>query len=611
MNWRRNSIYLLIGAALTAWYYFYEIRGSELRTEAELEAARVMPGLEPARLQRIRISRLAETPPDMETQDTHPYLLEFYRSDGEWYLQKPVIANCDQDIAEALAGNLVKIRRGRLIVSNPESLEPYGLGTPGFIIDLSYDGTETQIRLGDENPSGDAFYASFGDNPDIYLVDISLKTSLIRKALEFRKREVMDTSRDSINGVTVEFPKDALTLVFKRTNQEWTVREEKASQGHGSPEVGKESPADMSRIQEMLGVLTARSIDDFIDQPADADQYGLREPTIRIRAVPDDGTLSVIDIGEHSDPGGKSRYARCNESGPVLILKNDFYDVFKPDYFYYRSKTVCDMNRDVIDRIVIESPKASIELVRDSGGAWTMIKPPDVKTDSLAAGSYLSSLTYLRATGVKRPDERFGDTIAVIKLFSANAPDTPITLLEIGGKPSDDVGRWIKTKESEDVFRISDSDADALMPDTFHFKDKTLMHVEKSDVRKIRVTRAGHSIEFEPDASSWRLTDTGGGEFSQDVAENIYWTIHALDMDAELQVNANPSESGLLARYGLDEPNITVQITLLDGQSVSLLFGHSERGQIAVWKENEPVIGAVEESRLEPLTALSWTSSKP
>lgn len=601
MNWKRNGMLLLLAAALAGWYYFYEIRGSEKRALTEIESSRVVPGVDAAQVRRISIDRIADLQDEMVSAN-RVYRMVFSKSDGQWSLKEPVEALCDQMSVESLADQLVQLRRGRLVAENPDDPGTYGLESPAFVINLEYETGQARFRLGDENPAGDSLYASFGDNPAVYIIDNAVRSELIRKANDYRNRRIVSVSSDSINSLDIEFPGTSFKLELVKKDDSWTVN------------AGKEFPGDDQRIREIVAALTAQSITDFIDEPVDPDHYGLREPFIRIRTGTADLASILIEVGNHADPGGKTRYTRIAGSGPVMIVKKEFYDVFKADAFHYRSKTVCDMNRDVVDRIVIEKPGETIELVRDETGAWRMTDLAEGKTDSQVVGSFLSGLTYLRATGIKPEEEPFGPTGAVIRLFSNSSPEAPVTQLEIGGTASNGVGRWVKSSDSTDVLRISETDANPLIPDRFHFQDKTFLRFEKNEVKAIRIERGDRSVEIKPEESTWKMTqpaDAAEGSWTAETMEAVFLAIHDLQMDAVAQRFDSVPNDADLDQFGLRNPVMTVQILLSNNRVETIRIGRTGPDRSTVWKERDSVIALIENDRLEPLLSLEWGALNP
>ncbi len=597
MNWRRNGILILLASILITWYYYYEIKGSIKREKAEIESARVIPGLEVSRMSDLTITRIPKMPEAIPGMSDQSYLLKFSRKEDLWTLLEPCKAECNQSTVDTLASAIAELQRKPLITGKPDSLAIYGLDAPGFLIDIGYDTGRMQIKLGDENPAGDAYYAAFEGDTGVYLISNEIKNSLFRKVNDYRKRNIVDASRDSISGLTVEFPAESKTFEFIKNNMVWSVRET------------EEAPGDDSRIQELLASLTAQSIEDFIDQPGELSEYGLLQPQIRISASMEDSTRTLIEIGNHADEGGKTRYGRRDASGPVFIVKKDFYDVFKPDFFYYRSKNVCDMNREIVNRISIETSQDRIELVRNDSGGWGMVASEKLEADALAVGSYLSNLTYLRATGLKPVTEPFGETEGVVRLYAGDSTETPLTVLEIGGIPPDGVGRWLKTSDESGVFRISESDAASLIPGVFHFRIKNILRLDKSQIETIRIEHGIHAIEFEPDDISWRLTAPEGEEVSEKILDDIFRAIHQLDMDAVIRESDDVPTAAELGEYGLEDVDLRLIVTLKGGQKETLNMSFADDSRVIVHRPGDTMIASIEASKIQPLLDFPWDKS--
>ncbi len=461
MKWKQPVILLVCLAALSIWYYYFEIRQPEQQQQQITEARRFLPGKTVDDLERISIQRIPILPDDISTPDDPDYHIDLVRVEGEWELVRPVRSKGNQTIVNAVGNRLAHIKQTRIVIEEPKTLEPYGLDKPAFIVTLESQSDQVVCLFGDMNPSGDAYYAKLQGKNDVFLVSNDIYEDLILSARDFRKRTIVDANRHDITILTLEFVKEAKHLSFTLADdQNWYI------------ENGHKALADPARIQELLGALTNQLIQNFVDDPGLKDIYGLDEPFLTIRATVNTEDF-LLEIGDYADAGGKMRYGRRNKSGPVLMFNNEFFNLFRPDFFYYRSKIICRMDRYIVNKIEIESPDFVTQLVRIESGDWLMQKPAVPATDSTAVGSYLSTLTHLRATGLKPDDVPFGEPESFIRLYDDALEDEPFVTLTLGGSPEDGVGRWIKNSKENVVFRMSETDLERVFPapDYFTFQD--------------------------------------------------------------------------------------------------------------------------------------------
>lgn len=456
MIWKRTLFLLFVLILLAGWYYFYEIRGEAKRSTRDIESRRVLPGAQISDVHSFSTQRFVNLPDvysDIADSDL-TYRIEIVRSNGRWTLVNPIQDDCDQETVDAAVSRFTHLQRGRIVSENPESLSLYGLDKPAFQVILECADRRMTCTIGDENPRGDSFYTLFDTDKTVYLVSSEIKPDLLATAHEYRNRSILETSRNAITGLLLAFPDHDMTLFFeKNDNHEWFISQ------------SNDIPGDQTRIEELAGVLTAQTVQSFIDDPGPMSDYGLDEPFIHIEAYSSGLEIFRLDIGDYADAGGKLRFARRNSSGPVLLINKSFFEVFKPDLFHYRSKNVCNMDRGVINRILIEYGDHKIDLTRLGDTGWQMTEPAAPVTDSTATGTYLSNLTYLKATGLKPDNVDFGEPMATIRLFSDTHSEGALTTLTIGDKPEDAVGRWVTCSDDPAVFRVSDADIDKLLPD--------------------------------------------------------------------------------------------------------------------------------------------------
>jgi hypothetical protein len=457
MNWKQPLILFLILAALGAWYFYYEIHEPQRKQFLLTESSRFLPGTTADDLQRISVRRIPMIPYTAEVPDELGYHIDIVRIDGDWMLVEPVRSQCDQTIVNAVGNRFAQLKHVRMLVESPDTLATFGLDNPSFILTLNTDSERVVCFFGDRNPSGDAYYVMLEEKNAVYLVADDIHDDLILMARDYRNRSIVDGTRQDISDLTLTFARENKKLIFTRDeDRQWYV-----SNGHMSY-------ADQTRVEELLGALTNQYIQNFVDDPGAMERYGLDKPLVQIQATINSQRY-LLEIGDYADAGGKMRYAIRNESPPVLMFNREFFELFQPSFFHYRSGNICRMDRHIVNKIEIDTEEYLITLVRTDAAGWLMQTPSVPATDSTAVGSFLSSLTHLKATGLKPDDAPFGKPTSFIRLYDDVSAELPFVTLTLGGSPEDGVGRWIKNSDENVVFRMSKTDIERIFPNPDFF----------------------------------------------------------------------------------------------------------------------------------------------
>ncbi|MBN1296904.1 DUF4340 domain-containing protein [bacterium] len=586
----RNITLLIVLAALACWYYFYEIRGSAQREEAAREATRILPGVTASDITSLAITRIPRLPDgtvfDDVTDLTHT--IRFSHIDMTWKLVEPVCAEGNQDTIGSLAADLAVIAHERVIEEQPSDRTPYGLDIPAFVIDIESLKGNARIQLGDENPAGNAFYASIGTDPAIILINNGIRPLLLKNVDHFRDRRLISVADHAMTSFSIIFPLSDMRIAFVNEGDEWVM------------EQPIRSPVDAMRLEDIVATLASPVITGFIDAPEDPLRYGLARPSVVLEFVSGDNMQSV-SLGTDADPGGKTRYARKGDTGPVVIVGKNVAELFPEDVFYYRSKTVCRLDSTVVQRIRIDSENGSIVAEKDDSLAWRIIEPSVLRTDGEAVSGFLSDLTYLRATGVMAMGDSFGSPIGRIQVFESE--EAPVWELTIGGRPVDGVGRWVQASDDTTVYRVSDEDIDRLLPEIDRFMDKRVVEFDRMDLSSVEISSGDRIWRYSVNGDRYNGI-TGEPALDVDTMENLTWTLHTLRFERIIQQTADPTAGPDV--FGLDHPIIAARLSFSNKRIVEIQFSKRDAVTDEIYARlgDFGVIGTVDPRHIEPLLIL-------
>jgi Domain of unknown function (DUF4340) len=563
MKWLNQVILILILALVGGWWYFYEIKGSETRETMKTEAKRLFPGLEQESVVSFEFQRIATAPSGIENtvefpDDTRRF--QFHRRGNNWRMTVPVDTNADQQVVTDLIDSIITLSSEKKLPRSEIDETVFGLDKPAFIIQIDTGGDDTPpgtfvCKLGNENPAGNLLYTKVDDHSDIYLIPKTLKDHLIKNVFHFRDKQILAFQPDDVQRISIQshvIP----SLVVDRVHDGWQFADTSSD------------PCDSGRIMDLLSMLKNKHISAVAaEKPDEPTLYGFNEPWATVSLTTVDGVCHQLILGNTTDESGKFRYAQRVGIPYVSAISRENLKKLPANRFEFISKEVCTFDRSEVMRFSMTSTDTAFEFVRTDQEGWRMISPKEFEADAGVAGSILSNLAFLRATGIKPEDNAFGETILSIQLFP-DSIDKPLLELQIGDKPPDSVGRWVKTSQTDTVYRISDSDVQCFIREEFDFRNKELLPFQRERLDRIELSHNDEQLILVPTRDAWRLEKPGRTNVPESKLDGIYWAVHSLRMNAIITEEASD-----LNRYGLLNPDLEISV-YLDGQHLGpLLLG--------------------------------------
>lgn len=271
---------------------------------------------------------------DIERPGT-PCSLE--QSAGEWRFAAPVQGVCEQQPADALAGELSRLR-GRRVVAKADRAADYGLTAPAYRISVTIqppkpppaaDATVEQATVPDPEPvtyaialseQGGKTYAMRIPGVTICEVDAKVLNDARAEFLDCRVFDI-EPSQVTALGVTA-----TASFRFSKQGDRWVL-------------AGEESfPSDAKKITDYLTELKNLRLHRYAAyQNADLEQHGLIKPLFEVAVTRPDGSVTSLAVSSAGPADGGS-YANLSTSPDrVFVLKPDVVTKLKKAVTDFRS----------------------------------------------------------------------------------------------------------------------------------------------------------------------------------------------------------------------------------------------------------------------------------
>jgi hypothetical protein len=254
VNPRTTGALLLVALALGAFVWFYQVRGSEQRKEAEAEAKRLFPDLTAEDLRAI----------ELETSDGADVRLEF--GDRGWRIVRPIDFPADEAALSGITSNLADLA-SEALVAEPQAPEVYGLGPDAAEVRFSAKGVDHTVRFGKKTPVDYNTYATADGGAAVYVVASYRANAFQRSLDDLRERRVLRFDRDAVDHVEVAWPGGGATL--EKREGAWRVI------------APLDAPADSRTLDDLLADLSFLRADGFLEPPDPKVEAGFAAPAFR------------------------------------------------------------------------------------------------------------------------------------------------------------------------------------------------------------------------------------------------------------------------------------------------------------------------------------------
>ena len=597
MKWR-NSIFLgILLILLGSWYYYYEIVGEKKREDIEIQSKRLFPELRADYIQKLKVTRHVTLPKGFDTpvEDSE---LEFKKENGHWQMTAPLQTAADQNVISNLVEKFVNLKSDRAISIHDNDLTAFGLDRPAFSITLtafpdSGQAEETRFLLGNENPTKAFFYTQVEGKPDLQLTASSMKDELSKNVFYYREKRLFTLQSRELNQIKIEFASDP-AIELKRTDDGWRMIQPIDAVG------------DTARIDEFVSKFTAAKVKNYIrEEKSDLTEYGLDLPQVSLSIGSDDG-FQVLKIGKESDASGKLLFATRDMMPSIFTISSDLISNLSSDPFFFRSKDICEFDREKVMQIDFSECLKPFSLKRAESAGWQIDQRADYPVDETAVGGFLSDLSYMRATKI-RPDRPDPWNVSGKIVLRGERENDVLLEITVGSLSEDGAGRWVQTNQSAEFFRLSESDLDRIFKTEFDFRKKELLNAYRDDVEQIDMEIQGKSLHFKPSGDQWKQIDSDGASVKSDILDGLFWSIRTVRMTGI--VSEHPDS---LVEYGLDKPGISIKIRMKDSMQGPLLLGGTHDGKQEIYAKldgSDPVY-TVSTASLKSLLEFKWPEEK-
>lgn len=211
---------LIAAAVLTALLgalYWSNHHGSNADSAAKtaVDAPTKILSLSQSDITGLTIHRKTEPPVDLSRNNS-----------GVWQITVPKSLAADQDSVSSVLSALSSLNAERLLEEQASDLASYGLTAPSVEIDVTSKNNKTQkLLIGDQTPSGNAFYAVLAGDHRLFTVASYTKSSVDKTVDDLRDKRLLTADFDKVSQVELitQRPEKKQDVTFARNKDAWQI----------------------------------------------------------------------------------------------------------------------------------------------------------------------------------------------------------------------------------------------------------------------------------------------------------------------------------------------------------------------------------------------------
>ena len=235
-----------------------------------------------------------------------------------------------------------------------------------------------------------------------------------------------------------------------------------------------------------------------------------------------------------------------------------------------KPKVYTSLATDSIEELQIRNASGESMRVQRVGGTWEMVEPVKAHADGGSVDSVTGGLGSLEAQRVleENPSDlkQYGLSPARMEIAFRLKGQKDFQRLLIGDKTPTGGDLYAKRADEKRVILVGSFLDSTFNKTAFDLRDKTILKFDREKADHLEIVNTAGTMQFARNGTDWRILKPVAARADYPVIEGILARLSSLSMLKLI------SESGELAKYGLDRPTSVVTVET-GGARVSLLVG--------------------------------------
>ena len=260
-----------------------------------------------------------------------------------------------------------------------------------------------------------------------------------------------------------------------------------------------------------------------------------------------------------------------------------------------KKEKVFTVESEKIDELNVKSESGERTTLRKTDKEWQIVAPVAAQPDSAAVSGLTSNLSSLELQRVidDNPQDLAEYGLAQPRLEVAFKAGGQEHRLLIGRKTPAATELYAKLGDGKRVFLIPGFVDTTFNKTTFDLRDKTVLRVERDKIEAASIASSKRTLQFAKAGGEWTLTAPvkARGDFT--TIDGLVSRLITLQMKSLVA-----PEAASLTEYGLDKPDVTIQLGSGSSQATLLLGKTAGDGVVYAKDQSRPAIVTVDATLL-------------
>jgi len=267
-----------------------------------------------------------------------------------------------------------------------------------------------------------------------------------------------------------------------------------------------------------------------------------------------------------------------------------------------QEKVFSSVESDKIEELKVKAEKGDQTTVVKKNGSWQITQPIAVKADDSEVSSITSGLSSIAMTRVvdENPSDlkEYGLATPRLEIDFKASGDKDYRKLQIGDKSPTGSDMFARRNDEKRVFLIPAFQDSSFNKDTFNLREKQLLKFERDKVDKLEIAAAGKNLAIGKEGTDWKLTTPIQVRADFGAVEGLVGRLQSAQMKSIVADNAGPAD---LKQYGLDKPEVTVNVNAGSATATLLVGKKADDGNFYVRDASRPIVMTAESSLVDDL----------
>jgi Domain of unknown function (DUF4340) len=267
-----------------------------------------------------------------------------------------------------------------------------------------------------------------------------------------------------------------------------------------------------------------------------------------------------------------------------------------------QEKVFASLEADKIEELKVKAEKGDTTTVVKRDGAWQLTEPIRATAEESEISSITSGLTQLNI--VRVVDENPGD----LKEYGLATPRVQIDFkaggdkdyrrILVGDKSPTGSDMFAKRNDEKRVFLIPAYQDTTFNKDTFSLREKKLLKFDRDKVDRVELAAPGKNVALTKEGPDWKLTAPVQTKADFGAVEGLMGRLQTGQMKS---IVADEPSAADLKKYGLDKPDLTVNVNAGSARATLLVGGKADDGSVYVRDASRPMVMTAESSFADDL----------